>query len=281
MSFGDSRVDVDLNPSGAPRIADIKRRTVDLIDTVETTGGENPSGKIARMKVLATTGVEASTVRASKAATQSGHRTTRIVTCRRLVAPAPSGEVQHVWPAAPHDRCPPPRDLNPTRRYAALSAKTASRHTPSISLLRHAGLARAPDAAARWRRSPGPHASSTRPHPRQPGRAYAVIRCAHMCTSRHPVLTRLPHATRGHQTLLHPNPQHLSDSTPARPPAPAASMAGHALESALDEAESAPHAPLAALTDTRAPLGRAMRSARSVRCSIGASATTSCGSAHP
>ena len=156
MSLGDSRVDVDLNPSGSPRIANIKRRTVDPIDAVEATGGENPSSKIARLKALAKTGVEASTARASKAATRSGHRTTRIVTYRRLVAPAPSGEVQHASSAVPHDCCPPPRDPNPTRRRVELGTKTASRHSPSISLPRHVGPTRGPDAAARWRRPAGP-----------------------------------------------------------------------------------------------------------------------------
>ena len=87
---------------------------------------------------------------------------------------------------------------------AMWTAKAAARGTPSTSSPRHTGRATAPDAAARWRRSSGPQAASTRPHPRRPRRPYAAPLRAHIGASRHPVLTPLPQATLSHQTLLNP-----------------------------------------------------------------------------
>ena len=88
---------------------------------------------------------------------------------------------------------------------AMWTAKAAARHTPSTSSPRHTGRATAPDAAARWRRSSGPQAALTRPHPRRPRRPYVAPLRAHIGASRHPVLTPLPQATLSHQTLLHPS----------------------------------------------------------------------------
>ena len=171
IALGDSRFGVDFNPSRNPRIADIKRRAADLIDAIETIAGKNPPREIARFKALTVTDIEAVAMWTAKVAAQSERRVTRLVTYR-VVAPAPHVEVPHTTPAARFDRCPP-RDSNPTRRCVAPRTKTASRHTPSTSSPRHAGRAKTPDAAARWRRPPGPQVTSTRPHPRRPRRPHA------------------------------------------------------------------------------------------------------------
>ena len=171
IALGDSRFGVEFNPSRNPRIADIKRRAADLIDAIETIAGENRPSEIARFKALTVTDIGAVAMWTAKAAAQSERRVTRLVTYR-VVAPAPHVEVPHTTPAARLDRCPP-RDPNPTRRCVAPRTKTASRHTPSTSSPRHAGRAKAPDAAARWRRPPGPQVTSTRPHPRRPRRPHA------------------------------------------------------------------------------------------------------------
>ena len=43
IALGDSRFNVDFNPSRNPRIADIKRRAADLIDAIESIAGKKPS----------------------------------------------------------------------------------------------------------------------------------------------------------------------------------------------------------------------------------------------
>ena len=198
MTLGDSCFGVGLTTLGALRIADIKRRAVDPINLV---GGERPLGESARLKASAKTNIEARVMWAVEASVQSRRRTTRFVTgC--LADPAPRVEVLLSTPAARLNRCPP-HDPNTARTCAAPRSKTGVRLTSPTSSPRHIGRARAPDTAARWRRPSGPQDASTRPHPLRPRRAYAVTRCAHISTLRHPVLTRLTHATRGHQTLLH------------------------------------------------------------------------------
>ena len=230
MSLGDSRVDVDLNPSGAPRIANIERRTVDLIDAVEAIGGENSPSNIARLKTLATADVQASTVRASKAATQSRRRTTRFVT-GRLADPTPRREALRATPANRLDGCSS-RDPKTTRRRVAPRSKTGAQLTSPTSSPCHTGRARAPDAAARWRRSPDPHAASRRPHPRLPRRPYAALLRAHIGASRDPVTVPLPRNVRPPNTAapqypcksalgpLHAHPQFARaelSSTPRTP----------------------------------------------------------------
>ena len=274
--FGDSSVGVDFSSSGDPHIACITLPAADLIDAIETIGSENPPRKIARLKALATTDIEASVMWAAKAATRSERRVTRFVTCR-LVAPTPRAEALLATPAARLDRCPP-RDPNPRRRRRAPRTKAASRHTSSTSSPHHAGHARAPDAAARWRRSTGPQAASTRPHLRRLRRPRAAPLRTHISASRHPVLAPCSHATLSHQRLLHPSTPAFGRFDPRGTPALNASTPRHAPETAFKEAESAPHVPLNACTHTRALHGRAMRAERSVRCSIRASATTSWGS---
>ena len=197
--LGDSSVGVDFNLSGNPRIADIERRAADLTDVVETIGGENPPSKIAGFKVLAATEFAASTVRASKASTQSERHATGFVT-GRLVDPAPRAEALHATLAARLDHCPP-HDPRTTRRRVAPRSKIGARLTSPTSSPCHTERARAPDAAARWRRPAGPLAAATRLHPLQSPRPYAAPSRVHKSVSRHPVL-RLPRATRSHQTLL-------------------------------------------------------------------------------
>ena len=216
---------------------------------------------------------------------------------RCLATPAPRVEVPRATPADRLHRRPP-RGLAPrarslarlekpdaTRRSAAPRIATTPQPSPSPLLdpLTAPHRARRSPTRRRSLAPPARPAASTRPHPRRPRLSYAAPLRVHIGASRHPVLTPLPQATLSHQTLLHPTPapQHLRIPTPAEPPAPDASTARRAPEFALDAAESAPYAPLAALTDTRALHGRAMRAERSVRCSIGASTTTSCGSALP
>ena len=275
-NLGVTRVSIDFGPSGDPHIDCIKLRAADLIDAIEMIGGENSSSKIARFRALAMTDIEASVMWAAKAATQSGCRVTWLVTCR-LVARTPRAEAPVATPAARLDRCSP-RDPNITRRRVAPRVETVSRHTSSTSSPHHGGRARATDDAARLRRYAGPQAPSTRPHHRRLRRPHAAPLRAHTGAARHPVLAPLFHATLSHQELPHPKPPAFGRFDPRGTPAPNASTPRHAPESALKEAESAPQRRLAAFTDTRALHGRAMRPARSVRRSIGASATTSCGS---
>ena len=217
---------------------------------------------------------------------------------RCLATPAPRVEVPRATPADRLHRRPP-RGLAPrartlarlekpdaTRRSAAPRIATTPQPSPSPLLdpLTAPHRARRSPTRRRSLAPPARPAASTRPHPRRPRLSYAAPLRVHIGASRHPVLTPLPQATLSHQTLLHPStpaPQHLRIPTPAEPPAPDASTARRAPEFALDAAESAPYAPLAALTDTRALHGRAMRAERSVRCSIGTSTPTSSGSASP
>ena len=203
IALGDSRFNVDFNPSRNPRIADIKRRAADLIDAIESIAGKNPPREIARFKALTVTDIEAVAMWTAKVAAQSGRCVMWLVTCR-LVAPAPSVEAPHATPAARLDRCPP-RDPSPTRRCVAPRTKTASQHTRSTSASRHAGRAKTPDAAARWRRLPARRPPRRGSHLRRPRRPYAAPLRAHLVASRHPVLTLLPQATLSHQTLLHPS----------------------------------------------------------------------------
>ena len=276
IALGDSRFGVDFNPSRNPRIADIKRRAADLIDAVETIAGENRPSEIARFKALTVTDIGAVAMWTAKAAAQSERRVTRLVTYR-VVAPAPHVEVPHTTPAARLDRCPP-RDSNPTRRCVAPRTKTASRHTPSTSSPRHAGRAKAPDAAARWRRPPGPQVTSTRPHPRRPRRPHAGS------------LAPVEAHRRSARRIAKSHPCTTTTSTPAKPPYARGTTPGtdHPTMPARDlrtalasvhSGESAPNADSAALMRTTARCALAMHPARSVRCSIGTSATTSCGSA--
>lgn len=200
MTLGDIRDGVEVNPSGDLRIADIKGRVADLFDAM---GGEDPPIEIARRMAQAMTDIEAGAERTAKAAALSGRRVTRLVTCGQVAA-APHVETPHATLAARLDRCRP-RDPNPARRCAAPRSKTTSRHTLSTSSPRHAGRARARDAASRCRRPAGRPAASTRPYPRRPRRPYASPLRAHLSTSRHPVLTPLGRAALSHQTRLHPS----------------------------------------------------------------------------
>ena len=246
--LGDSSVGVDFNLSGDPRIAHINRRAAGLFDAIKMIGGENPPSEIVRLKLRAMTVMEAGVMRAAKSAAQPRCRVTRLVTCR-LVAPDPSVEAPHATLAARFDRCLP-RDPNPTGSRLAPRTKTVSRHTSSTSSPHHAGRARAPDAVTRLRRSSGPQAASTRPHPRRLRRPRAAPLRTHIGASRHPVLTPLFHATLSHQKLPHPKPPAFGRFDPRGTPAPNASTPRHAPESALKEAESAPHVPLNACTHT-------------------------------
>ena len=132
-NLGETRVSIDFGPSGDPRIACIKRRAADLIDANETIGGENSSSKIARFRALAMTDIEASVMWAAKAATQSGCRATRFVTCRQ-VAPSPRAEAPLATPAARLDGCLP-RDPNSRhRRLVAWAETTLSTSSPPPAL---------------------------------------------------------------------------------------------------------------------------------------------------
>lgn len=217
--LGDSSVGVDFNLSGDPRVAAIERRTVDLIDAVEATSGENPSSKIARLKALATTGVEASSVQAIKAATQSGRRATRFVTCRRLVDPALRAEALHATLAARLDGCPS-RDPKTTRRRVAPRSKTGARLTPPIFSPRHAGRATAPDAAA-CRRPPvgpadrldgDPPATDSTPLRRSPSCSHKRLETSRL-RSAFPSRTKPPNAAAPEHPRIYafrppPNPLH-------------------------------------------------------------------------
>ena len=216
----------------------------------------------------------------AKVAAQSGRCVMWLVTCR-LVAPAPSVEAPHATPAARLDRCPP-RDPSPTRRCVAPRTKTASQHTRSTSASRHAGRAKTPDAAARWRRLPARRPPRRGSHLRRPRRPYAAPLRAHIGASRHPVLTRLSQVALSHQMPPRPSTPAFGHFDPrGGPPAPNVSTARHAPETALGDAESAPYPALAAWTDTTARRALAMRHARSVQRTIGTSTPTSSGSASP
>ena len=72
MTLGDSRVGIDINPSGSKTIAEIKRRAADLIGAVDAIDlpGEAP-GEIARLKALAMTEIESAVMWAVMAAARS------------------------------------------------------------------------------------------------------------------------------------------------------------------------------------------------------------------
>ena len=72
MTLGDSRVGIDINPSGSKTIAEIKSRTADLIGAVDAIDlpGEAP-GEIARLKALAMTEIESAVMWAGMAAARS------------------------------------------------------------------------------------------------------------------------------------------------------------------------------------------------------------------
>ena len=72
MTLGDSRVGIDINPSGSKTIAEIKRRAADLIGAVDAIElpGEAP-GEIARLKALAMTEIESAVMWAVMAAARS------------------------------------------------------------------------------------------------------------------------------------------------------------------------------------------------------------------
>ena len=72
-TLGETRVDVDFNPSGSKTIADLKRRAAYFIDAVNAIElpGEAP-GEIARLKALAMTEIESAAMWAVKAAARSG-----------------------------------------------------------------------------------------------------------------------------------------------------------------------------------------------------------------
>ena len=95
MSLGDSRVGVDLNPSGAPRVADIERRAAHAIKTI---GSANPPSTITRFKALAMTDVEVSAMGAAKAVAPSGRWVTRLATYRPAV-PTLRAEAPRAVPA--------------------------------------------------------------------------------------------------------------------------------------------------------------------------------------
>ncbi len=164
MTLGDSCFGVNVNPSGDPRIVDIKRRAAGPIEV--SIGEDRPSG-IAQFQALSMKNIETGTMRTAKAAALSGCRVTRPVPCR-LVAAVPSVEAPLAIHAASLERCSSLYPL-PTRRCAALHNKTALRHIRSISSSRPAGRARVPDAEARWCRPAGLQAASTRPPPPRDG----------------------------------------------------------------------------------------------------------------
>ncbi len=72
MTLGDSRVGIDINPSGSKTIAEIKRRAADLMGAVDAIDlpGEAP-GEIARLKALAMTEIESAVMWAVMAAARS------------------------------------------------------------------------------------------------------------------------------------------------------------------------------------------------------------------
>lgn len=69
MTKGEYRVGLDFNPSGDPRVHQIKRGAADLIDLIEMINDQG-EGEIKRLKAEAQTGVEAAAMWAVKAATK-------------------------------------------------------------------------------------------------------------------------------------------------------------------------------------------------------------------
>ena len=69
-TLGESRVGIDFNPGGSPKIAKIKRLAADLID--EVNGIDPASGEIARVRAVAMTEIEGAAMWAVKAAARSG-----------------------------------------------------------------------------------------------------------------------------------------------------------------------------------------------------------------
>ena len=222
------------------------------------------------------TDIEAGAMRAAKSAAQSGRRVTRLVP-RRPPAPAPRVEAPHAIPAEGLGRRPP-RDPNPSRRRVAPRNKITSRHTPSTSSPCYAGRAKAPDSAARWRRPAG----ATRPHPRRLRRPYAVpLPRPHRRLKASRLHPAYPGCAKPPNTAASQHPRIWA----FRPPRNTLHRTPRRLATRPNSPSTRPKVPLtralAALTDTRALHGRAMRAERSVRCSIGASTTISCGSALP
>lgn len=146
-NLGETRVSTNFGPSGDPRIACIKRRAADLIDANETIGGENPPSKIARFKALVTMDTEASVMWAAKAATRSGRRATRFVTCR-LVAPTPRAEALLATPIARLDRAREGRKPSATAPSSA-PARTSARRARPRPRAPGGGRRRRPAAALR------------------------------------------------------------------------------------------------------------------------------------
>lgn len=312
MTFGERRVGVDFNPSGSTMVDTIKGKAADLIDGLETAGFNEP-GEVARLKALAMTDIESAAHWAVKAATRLGGRVTRLVTTlrqfcdlvgwlrlrrwsqanervaeveRAAQATAPAGERMTtdevakalidggVRPQGTPRRCirqlrlwvgrdgELARGAPMARRLAAPAPRVEAPHSaprplhgaprrrPPTPSPRHAASVEAPPSAARWRPSAAPPCSRPTSVPKRP-----------------PPIAQPQH------------PRICASRPPQRPPAPNASTARHAPKTALDGAKSAPHALLAASTHTIARRALAMRAERSVRCSIGASATTSCGKA--
>ena len=68
-TLGESRVEIDFNPSGDPEIARMKRLAADMIDAVDALPA--PTGEVARVRAHAMTEIEGAAMWAVKAAARS------------------------------------------------------------------------------------------------------------------------------------------------------------------------------------------------------------------